>query len=220
VSLPQTTARRLQFFLDRGALERLPSRWQLRVGWAAMLPVTLGESERERGRSRNTWAGQIPVRVPLQLLYCPAQFTSDTGLELPTEALVRHLLCVYHEDAFLGYDLQLLTADPGGLERLEHAAQAVVDGRARWAGLLRRVVSWPGYHAGLCTLARAARNGEYPDPLDLDPRFTSLVGFARFCCTMPDWPGREFYGFDLRGLARTRPPPDPSPDPVPESPDR
>lgn len=186
--------------MRHGLLERLPSPWQMRVGRLAMLPITLSESERERARSRSTFAGQIPVRVPLQLLYSPQQVFADTGLSLAPEHIVRHLLCVYHEDAFLAYDLQLLHSHEGGLELLEREARRVVDGSNRWAPMLRRVVGWPDYHANLIALANAAREFEYPDPLDLDRRFCSLVGFAKFCCTLPDWPDRDFYGFDLDKL--------------------
>jgi hypothetical protein len=201
VGLQYHIAARLGFFVEHGLLERLPSAWQVRVGWAAMLPITLSESERERVRSRSTLAGQIPIRVPLQLLYSPRQVFADTGLSLAPEHIVRHLLCVYHEDAFLGYDLQLLQSHQGGLALLEREARRVVEGDNRLAPILRRVVGWPDYHANLINLASAAGAFCYPDPLDLDRRFCSLVGFAQFCCTLPDWPERGFYGFDLDKLS-------------------
>ncbi len=184
------------FFVAHGLLDALPSPWQVKVGLMAMLPVTLSESDRERDSSRRTWMGQIPIRVPLQILYSPRQALADTGLTLRADQLIRHMLSVYHEDAFLGYDLQLLHSHPGGLARLRQEARAVVQGQTRWAPFLTRLVGGAGYHEGLIALAEAAERFEYPDPLDLDPRFISLVGFARFCCTLPDWPGRDFYGFD------------------------
>lgn len=195
---------RLGFFAARGYLDRLPSPWQLKVGWLAMLPVTLSESERERARSRRTLMGQVPIRVPLQIVYNPRQFVTDTGITQRAEQIVRHVLSVFHEDAFLGYDLQLLHSHPGGLALLRREAARVVERRTPWAGFLERLVGGPGYHARLVELAAAAERFEYPDPLDLDPRFASLVGFARFCCEMPDWPDREFYGFDLGRLASRR----------------
>jgi len=192
---------RIGFFVDRGATSGIPSTWQLKVGWMAMLPITLSESERERRRSRRTWMGQIPIRVPLQLLYNPHQLAADTGITRSAAHIVRHLLSVYHEDAFLGYDLQLLRSHPDGLALLRREAQKVVDGRTAWAPYLRRLVGWPEYHQRLIELAEAAERDDYPDPLDLDTRFVSLVGFAEFCCTMPDWPDRSFYGFDLDKIA-------------------
>lgn len=86
---------RMGFFARHGLLERLPSPWQVRVGWLAMLPVTLSESRRERERSRRTWLGQVPIRVPLQALYSPRQLLADTGLARTPGQLVRHLLSVY-----------------------------------------------------------------------------------------------------------------------------
>ena len=187
---------RMGFFAQHGLLDRLPSPWQVKVGWMAMLPVVLSESDRERDQSRRTWMGQVPVRVPLQLLYSPRQLFADTGLTLKPDQLIRHMLSVYHEDAFLGYDLQLLHSHPDGLAMLRDEAARVISGGTLWAPFLTRLVGGPGYHEGLIRLADAAERFEYPDTLDLDPRFVSLVGFARFCCTLPDWPSREFYGFD------------------------
>jgi hypothetical protein len=193
-------AKRLSFFVERGRLSAIPSDWQLRVGWMAMLPITLSESERERERSRSTWLGQIPIRVPLQLLYSPHQGSADTGLLQPASRIVRHLLSVYHEDAFLGYDLELLQSHENGLALLAKRAREVAEGRDLVSRGLRALVGWPGYHEGLVALAERAGRFEYPDTLDLDPRFVSLVGFAEFCLSLPDWPPRSFYGFDLAKL--------------------
>jgi len=193
----QSIQERIGFFVKHGYLDRLPSSWQLKVGWLAMLPVTLSESDRERERSRSTLMGQIPIRVPLQILYNPRQFITDTGLTQRPEHIVRHVLSVYHEDAFLGYDLQLLQSHPEGLALLREEAAKVVEGKTRWASYLRKLVGWPGYHEGLLRLAEAAERFEYPDPLDIDPRFASLVAFSKFCCTMPDWPPSGFYGFEF-----------------------
>jgi hypothetical protein len=188
---------RFAFFVKHDMIERVPSAWQVRVGWLAMLPSYLSESDRERERSRSTFMGQVPVRVPLQILYNPRQLVVDTGLEQKPFHIVKHVLSVYHEDAFLGYDLQLLQSHPGGLALLRSEAKKVVDNTTRWSGYLTRLVGWPGYHARLIELAEEAELFHYPDPLDIDPRFASLCGFAKFCCDMPDWPAKGFYGFEL-----------------------
>ncbi len=200
MSTEQQIADRLGPFLRRGELTKLPSPWQVKVGWFAMLPVTLSESDRERERSRNTLMGQVPIRVPLQILYNPRQLLTDTGISQRADQIVRHLLSVYHEDAFLGYDLQLLQSHEGGLALLRDEARKVVDGATPWAGYLRRLVSWPEYHARLIALSEDAEQSRYPDPLDVDPRFASLVGFARYCLTFPDWPEAGFYGLELKRL--------------------
>jgi hypothetical protein len=194
--MKEAIAARLGFFVRSGQLPALPSPWQLRVGLLAMLPVTLSESPRERESSRRTWLGQVPIRVPLQILYSPSQLGDASGLCQSPRQIVRHLLSVYHEPAFLGYDLQLLASHPGGLALLIDEASAVARGAGPWAPLLRRLVGGTDYHASLPPLAAAAQRGEYPDPLDLDPRFVTLVGFSRFCLTLPDWPEASFYGLD------------------------
>lgn len=188
---------RLGFFMRHGYIDRLPTPWQVAVGWVVMLPITLSESDRERERSRHTLMGQIPVRVPLQILYNPRQLIVDTGITQEPEYIVRHVISVYHEDAFLGYDLQLLQSHPRGLEILREEARKVVEGRTIWSSYLRKLVGWPGYHEGLIRLADAAERFEYPDPLDLDQRFTSLVGFSKYCCSLPTWPEDGFYDFEF-----------------------
>ena len=196
MSLQRHIESRLGGFVRRGLLEGLPSPFQVRQGTRIMRPLYLSESPRERVASRRTLLGQVPVRVWIQLAYCPAMLRSTTGFELTAEQLVRHLLCVYHEDSFLGYDLQMLRSHDGGLELLAARAEAVAVGDGRRARILRSVVGGSGYHAGLVRLAEAARSDAYPDPEDLDPRFVTLLGFARFCRGLPEWPSWSFYGFE------------------------
>jgi hypothetical protein len=187
---------RLAFYAERGDIDRVPSRWQILAGWLAMLPITLGESPRERERSRRTWLGQVPIRVPLQIALCPRQALVCTGLCVDPEDTIRHLLSVHHEDAFLPYDLQLLRAQPGQLERLADRADRVFAGKDRLSRVLVPLVGGEGYHARLRDRALDAMEDRYARADDLDPRFVSLIGFARFCLQLPDWPGAEFYGFD------------------------
>lgn len=193
---------RLTFFVERGHLERVPSRWQLLAGWIAALPVYLGETERERAVSRSTWLGQVPIRAPLQALFSPSHLRLQSGLSLPASAIVRHLLCVYHEDAFLGYDLQLLQSHPRGLDELECEARRVARGVGARSRFLQSLVGSDRYHESLVEHARRARAFVYPDALDIDPRFATLVGFAKFCNTLPAWPAKGFYGFEEGGRWR------------------
>ena len=71
---------RLGYFVRRGLLEAVPSAFQLRQGARVMRPLYLSESPRERAASRRTVLGQVPVRVWIQLAYCPAMLRSTTGL--------------------------------------------------------------------------------------------------------------------------------------------
>jgi hypothetical protein len=196
---------RFRHFVNRGMLEAVPTAWQMAMGSLIMLPVLYSESPRERVMSRRTLLGQVPLRAPLQALFCPQQALSSTGLLTPRDAIVRHVISVYHEEPALTYDLQLLESHPGGLDALEREAWAVAQGRRRWSRLLTQLVGGAGYHARVAELAAAARRSEYPDTAPLDPRFASVVGFGRFCLGLPDWPPLDFYGFD-RDTWRRAPP--------------
>jgi hypothetical protein len=176
---------RLQFFVDHGMLEAVPTRWQLAMGSLAMMPYALNETENERETSRRTLLGQVPVRVPLQVIYCPRQAIPGAGMSATKDTIVRHLISAYHDVRVLTYDLQMLQAI-SGLDHLERRALDVVHGRDRWAPLLTRMCGGAEYHARLAELAPRAARFDYPKE-QADPRFSSLVGFARFCLTFPRW---------------------------------
>ena len=91
MSLTNHIEQRLGFFHRHGYIETLPTSWQVRIGTLAMLPVSLSESDRERERSRQTWLGQVPIRVPLQVAYCPAQFFADSGLTMKPKNIVKSI---------------------------------------------------------------------------------------------------------------------------------
>jgi hypothetical protein len=218
---PWRSAReRLQFFVDQGLLDAVPTSWQIAAGTIVMLPVVLGETPRGRAMSRRTILGQIPLRAPLQMFYCPPQAVVGSGLTASRETVVRHVLSVYHEDGMLTYDLQLVQSHPGGLDDLERRARAVVAGRGLLSRFLTSLVGGPGYHARVVELCVAARRFEYAVSPSLDARFATLTGFANFCRTLPTFPGLSFYGLDWRSILSPREVPDesylaPSPAPAP-----
>jgi hypothetical protein len=82
------------------------------------------------------------------------------------------------------------------LQLLKQEAEAVALGKSGWAPYLKRLVGGTAYHARLAELAVEAQSFCYPDPKNLDRRFCSLVGFAEFCCSLPDWPEAGFYRLD------------------------
>jgi hypothetical protein len=191
---------RLQYFVDHGLLEAVPDSWQIAAGTLVMLPVVLNETPRGRVMSRRTVLGQIPVRVPLQMLYCPQQALVGSGLLATRETVVRHVLSVYHEDAMVTYDLQLAQTHPGGLDELERRAAAVARGHDLTSKLLRGLVGGRGYHERIVELCRMARHFEYVLNPNVDQRFATLLGFARFCRTLPTFPNLGFYGFDWKAV--------------------
>jgi hypothetical protein len=172
---------RFEFFVAQGLLEAIPDARQLAAGTVAMFSFAFNETPVERAANRKSRWGYIPLRVPLQLLYCPQQAIVWNGLMASSRTLVRHLLSSFHEDGVIAYDLQLIQSHAGGLAQLQEAASGVAAGTHRFARMLAAIAG--GYHAHLADLARAAQRFEYP--ADLDPRFSSLLGFARYCAALP-----------------------------------
>lgn len=175
---------RFQFFVERGLLEAVPHPRQLRAGTLQMLSFAANETPVEHAANRRSLWGHLPLRLPLQLLYCPQQFIVWNGLLATPRTLVKHLLSAFHEDRVIAYDLQMLQSHPGGLDQLERAAEAVARRRHPLWRMLSAIAG--GYHGHLADLARAAGRFEYPP--DLDPRFSSLIGFGRYCLTLPPPP--------------------------------
>jgi hypothetical protein len=151
------------------------------AGTLDMLSFAFNETPVEYAANRRSVWGYIPLRVPLQLIYCPRQAIVWNGLLATPRTLVRHLLSSFHEDGVIAYDLQLLQSHEGGLRRLERAAAAVAAGSYPCARMLSAIAG--GYHAHLAELARAAGRFEYP--ADIDARFSSLIGFGRYCLGLP-----------------------------------
>jgi hypothetical protein len=99
----------------------------------------------------------------------------------------------------LTYDLQLLQTHRGGLEELARRAREVEAGRGLVAKFLKGLVGGEGYHARVAELAEAALRFEYVENAS-DARFASIVGFGKFCLTLPNWPDAGFYGFDWNAV--------------------
>jgi hypothetical protein len=172
---------RFEPFLARGLIPAAPDSRQVFLGTRDMLSFAFNETPVEHAANRKSVWGTLPLRVPLQLLYCPQQAVVWNGLSATPRTLVKHLLSSFHEDGVISYDLQLLQSHEGGLEALERAAEDVASRRHAFGWMLRAIAG--GYHEHLAELARAARRFEYPE--DLDPRFSSLLGFARYCLELP-----------------------------------
>jgi hypothetical protein len=168
---------RFGFFVAHGLLDAVPRPWQVTKATVEMLPFAFNETPVEHAANRKSLWGYVPLRVPLQLLYCPMQAIVWNGLHATPETLVQHLLSSFHEDGVIAYDLQLLQSYPGGLELLERSAEEVASGEHPLAFMLSAIAG--DYHAHLARLARAARRFEYP--ADLHPHFSSLIGFGRYC---------------------------------------
>jgi hypothetical protein len=168
---------RFEFFVSHGLLEAVPGPREVRAATIEMIPFAANETPIEYATNRTRIWGRIPLRMPVQLVYCPQQFIVWNGLLATPRTLVKHLLSAFHEDGVIAYDLQLLHSHPGGLEALEREAERVASGEHRLSAVLSAIAG--GYHAHLAELAGKARRFEYPR--DLHPHFSSLLGFGRYC---------------------------------------
>ena len=180
--MPEVWAPRFGFFVDAGRLERIPRARQVRRATIEMLPFAANETPVEYATNRKSVWGRIPLRVPLQLAYCPLQAIVWNGLRAHPRTVVKHLLSSFHEDGVIAYDLQLLQSHAGGLDALERAATRVADGTHPFSRVLRAIAG--DYHAHLADLARRARAFDYP--ADIHPHFSSLVGFGRYAASLDD----------------------------------
>jgi hypothetical protein len=173
---------RFLYFVASGHLPGVPNAHQLTRATVQMMPFAFNETPVEYEANRTSVWGRIPLRVPLQLVWCPQQAIVWNGLLTSVNTQVKHLLSAFHEDGVIAYDLQLLQSHEGGLDRLEAEATRVAQGAHPLSGVLRSIAG--GYHAHLADLARRARQFDYPQ--DLHPHFSSLIGFGRYCLTLPE----------------------------------
>jgi hypothetical protein len=143
-----------------------------------MLPFAANETPIEYAANRKSVLGHLPLRLPLQLAYCPQQFVVWNGLRQRPQSLVKHLLSAFHEDGVIAYDLQLIQSH-GALRDLERAADDVAARRRPFSGMLAAIAG--DYHAHLAELARRAARFDYP--CGIHPHFSSFVAFGRFALT-------------------------------------
>lgn len=186
-------ARRLRPFLDAGLLTRLPTRFQIWQGEAAMLPYVLSSDATDEARYARGPLGH-PLLRQVVILAMIGRDHLDPGCSLGArfDSVATHLLVTVHQGMPV-FDLQLLHTHPHGLARFRsvverHLSRATpADGsRARW---IARILADPdAYHRRFLGddgfIARAERF-DYPAPeaerSDFPPEFFSLAGFLQHC---------------------------------------
>jgi len=193
--------RRLRPFLDAGLLTRIPTRFQIRQGEAAMVPYVISSDATDEARYTRTLFGRPLVRQ-LVIFSMVGRDHLDPGCSLGARfaSIATHLLFTYHQGMPV-FDMQLLHTHPEGLPRFrkvveDHLARATreAESRARWIG---RILADPdAYHRLFLGddgfIARAERF-EYPTPADegsdFPPEFFSLASFLQHCAeTYPRTP--------------------------------
>lgn len=194
---PGRVERRLEAFAARGILERVPNSWQVTLGamrmWHRMLfrPESIGNCDNP---VRDSWRARLlhnrALRIPA-LFHARAIAPWDlSGLFSSHERVGRHLLAAHHEQNQFAYDLEMLADDPGSLERIREAAQAVIDGSHPRANWLRDLAVFEGYHEDLVAALDDALAGELRlSPAEQKDPDISFLAFMRWCATQPATPG-------------------------------
>jgi hypothetical protein len=146
-------------------------------------PNTVGTST---GRVRRGWRAGVlswrAIRLPAAVAEEALSLLDLTGLSRRPDQLIHHLLAAHHEAWQLHYDLELLSAWPGALDRLEALADRAVredTPRTRW---LKDLCVFEGYHEALLASVRAFRAGTVRmSPEDRANPDITLRAFLAWC---------------------------------------
>jgi hypothetical protein len=119
---------------------------------------------------------------------------------------MQHLLGTHHDGLQFVYDLQILAATPGMLERLRVRARAVVDGSDPQAGWRRDLCVFEQYHEALLeTVERAIAEGiSLPEDAANDPDI-SFYAYLRWCAEQPTTPAATWRAWRAGTFAFDKP---------------
>ena len=185
---------------DAGLVETTPNLWQIALGVLRMWHRVLFRSETIGTCDdpvRTTWRARLlharPLRFPFLVAERAVAPLDFSGLISTPERVLCHLLGAHHDGNQFAYDLQMLVAYPGWLERVRDAARAVVEEdtpRHRW---LRDLVVFDGYHEKLHAAAERALHGDFAlPPDDADDPDVSFLAYLRWCARQPTTPSATF----------------------------
>jgi hypothetical protein len=191
---PSELERRLKALEARGFAPARPSRLQLLFGGLDMLRFLIEPAAREYYRQQNISFGFHQL---LRILDDPVSMIDPTGLLSECDTIVGHVMQVVHLNPI--YDLQLLEAFPGGLERFEGELEAMVSGTHPRAHTIAAVVEDCGYHARLLEYVRGYRaDPTTPPPIReqatlrgaprfaaAERQFATLPGFLAYSSRLP-----------------------------------
>jgi hypothetical protein len=115
-----------------------------------------------------------PARFAVQCLYNPYYPLPGSGLEIPTRYLIEHVLHSPHPSAL--WDLQIIAADPGGLDALERRLEECGRSRSLRSRIYRALAQREGYYDYLRELCAQVRRFDYPPTRPhCRPEFENLV---------------------------------------------
>lgn len=186
-------ASRMQCYVDRGWIPRLPTRWQRFQGQLEMAGYVVTPDPKDAERYADAPLGNPVLRQPLIISQIGFDhFRVGDGLGTPAAKLWLHLAFVYHLGMPL-YDLQLLQTLPGGLEGLRRNMQETQDGTTATGRRRRRLIDLVIPQAAAYRQRFLEPGGyidraeayDYPRAEDeapcIRPEFLSVVNFLNHC---------------------------------------
>jgi hypothetical protein len=124
-----------------------------------------------------------PAHFALQCVFNPWTPVPTLGLNVPTKFQIAHILQTPHP--FPLWDLQIVQADPGGLEDLERQLDITLAGVSLRARVNRTLAGRPGYFEYLKEVVPRIRRFDYPPvPEGLVPIGQNLVDFLNYAAEL------------------------------------
>ncbi len=196
----------------RGLIDEIPTDFQVAMGVAYMAhrivlrPQTIGIAPdvpmRDTPRAR--WLSSRLLRLPFLVREGLIHPFELTGLATPPRTLRAHVVGTYHPGDNALYDLSLLAAHEGELDRLLEEVGDIVSGAHPRGIWLADLCVYEGYHDHLLGLVERSLTGDL-EPVDPNvPSDASLRGFVCFLCSQPRTP-REALAALARGELRLGP---------------
>jgi hypothetical protein len=148
--------RRLERLVERGYLERVPTRVQLVVGAIDMLRFWISPAAAQYYRDLGI---AFSFHQILRVLDDSTSMIDPTGLLSERDTIIGHLMQVVHANPC--YDLQLLEVHDDGLGELERQLEAMLAGVHPRAASIGAIVEDAGYHRRLLDYVKSYRR--HPD---------------------------------------------------------
>lgn len=191
-----------------------PNLWQIELGvlrmWHRVLfrPETIGTCRDQRVRTGwRPWLLRLrPLRFPFLLWERAIAPLDHSGLAQPGWRMIRHLLAAHHDADQFAYDLEILRAQPGALEKLHGRVAEVVAGettRGRW---LADLCVFEGYHEALMVAVERALAGEALAEAHVlaDPDI-GFSAYIRWCRAQPETPAATWRAWRAGDFPRDDP---------------
>jgi hypothetical protein len=192
---------------DARLIERVPNLWQIHLGvlrmWHRVLfrSGTIGTSTVHAVRAtwRARWFEARPLRFPFLLAEGAIAPLDFSGLVSSPDRILRHLLAAHHDRNQFAYDLELLRAHPGWLERVRSAAEEIVEHDTPRSRFLRDLTVYESYHEDLlAAVTRALAGEETLNHVERQDPDVSFLAYLRWCARQPETP-RETWEALLQG---------------------